>query len=48
MAEHAVTDCPLLFAVLCVALPPRLGLVVIGGEGAIVLGGVAAGALGGR
>ncbi|MEM0924121.1 MAG: ABC transporter permease [Pseudomonadota bacterium] len=36
---------PLLFAALCVALPARLGLVVIGGEGAIVLGGVAAGAL---
>ncbi len=37
---------PLLFAALCVALPARLGLVVIGGEGAIVLGGVAAGAAG--
>ncbi len=37
---------PLLFAALCVALPARLGLVIIGGEGAIVLGGVAAGALG--
>ncbi len=37
---------PLLFAALCVALPARLGLVVIGGEGAIVLGGVAAGGLG--
>ncbi len=35
---------PLLFAALCVALPARLGLIVIGGEGAIVLGGVAAGA----
>ncbi|HEV7438503.1 MAG TPA: ABC transporter permease [Methylobacterium sp.] len=35
---------PLLFAALCVALPARLGLVVIGGEGAIVLGGVAAAA----
>jgi simple sugar transport system permease protein len=34
----------LLFAALCVALPARLGLVVIGGEGAIALGGVAAGA----
>ncbi|MFK7762210.1 MAG: ABC transporter permease [Roseobacter sp.] len=34
---------PLLLAALCVALPARLGLVVIGGEGAIVLGGVAAG-----
>jgi len=38
---------PLLFAALCVALPARLGLVVIGGEGAIVLGGVAAGAVAG-
>jgi simple sugar transport system permease protein len=37
---------PLLLAALCVAIPARLGLVVIGGEGAIVLGGVAAGALG--
>ena len=35
---------PLLLAALCVALPARLGLVVIGGEGAIVLGGVAPGA----
>jgi general nucleoside transport system permease protein len=33
---------PLLLAGLCVALPARLGLVIIGGEGAIVLGGVAA------
>ena len=37
---------PLLFAALCVALPARLGLVVIGGEGAIVLGGIATGAVG--
>ena len=37
---------PLLLTALCVALPARLGLVVIGGEGAIVLGGVAAAALG--
>lgn len=36
---------PLLFAALCVALPARLGLVVIGGEGAIVLGGLAAAAV---
>lgn len=35
---------PLLFAALCVAIPARLGLVVIGGEGAIVLGGVFTGA----
>lgn len=34
---------PLLLAALCVALPARLGLVIIGGEGAIVLGGVGAG-----
>lgn len=33
---------PLVLAALCVALPARLGLVVIGGEGAIVLGGLAA------
>ena len=37
---------PLLFAALCVALPARLGLVIIGGEGAIVLGGLAAGVAG--
>ena len=37
---------PLLLAALCVALPARLGLVVIGGEGAIALGGVAAAASG--
>jgi ABC-type uncharacterized transport system permease subunit len=37
---------PLLLTALCVALPARLGLVVIGGEGAIVLGGVAAAATG--
>ena len=38
---------PLLFAALCVALPARLGLMVIGGEGAIVLGGVTFGVLAG-
>ncbi|MCO5731444.1 ABC transporter permease [Rhizobium sp. SSA_523] len=36
---------PLLLTALCVALPARLGLVVIGGEGALVLGGVAAAAI---
>ncbi|KWV49674.1 ABC transporter permease [Rhizobium altiplani] len=35
---------PLLLTALCVALPARLGLVIIGGEGAVVLGGVAAAA----
>lgn len=34
---------PLLLTALCVAIPARLGLVVIGGEGALVLGGLAAG-----
>ena len=36
---------PLLLTALCVALPARLGLIVIGGEGAVVLGGVAAAAM---
>lgn len=30
---------PLILAALCVAIPARLGLVIIGGEGALVLGG---------
>ncbi|HWK44642.1 MAG TPA: ABC transporter permease [Stellaceae bacterium] len=33
---------PLLLTALCAALPAQLGLVVIGGEGAVVLGGLAA------
>ena len=33
---------PLLLTTLCVAVPAHLGLVVIGGEGAVVLGGLAA------
>lgn len=36
---------PLLLTALCVAIPARLGLVVIGGEGALVIGGVAAAAV---
>ena len=36
---------PLILTALCVALPARLGLVIIGGEGALVLGGLAAAAL---
>ncbi len=43
MDQHLARAAPLLLAALCVALPARLGLVIIGGEGAIVLGGVAAG-----
>lgn len=38
-----VRAAPLLLAALCVAIPARLGLVVIGGEGAIVVGGVMVG-----
>ncbi len=32
---------PLMLTALCTALPARLGLIVIGGEGALVIGGVA-------
>ena len=34
---------PLMLTALCVALPARAGLVIIGGEGALVLGGLACG-----
>jgi len=37
--QHAA---PLMLTALCVALPARLGLLVVGGEGALALGGVAA------
>src|SRR5262245_54370525 len=37
---------PLILTALCTALPARLGLVVIGNEGALVLGGLAAAATG--
>jgi simple sugar transport system permease protein len=37
---------PLILTALCTALPARLGLVIIGNEGAVVLGGVAAAAIG--
>lgn len=33
---------PLVLTALCVAIPARIGLVIIGGEGALVLGGLAA------
>ncbi|MEP4768883.1 MAG: ABC transporter permease [Roseibium sp.] len=36
---------PLIFTALCVAIPARLGLVIIGGEGALVLGGFASAAI---
>jgi simple sugar transport system permease protein len=37
---------PLMLTGLCTALPARLGLIVIGGEGALVVGGLAAAAVG--
>ncbi|HEX7670168.1 MAG TPA: ABC transporter permease [Polyangiaceae bacterium] len=37
---------PLMLTALCTALPARLGLVVIGGEGALVLGGLSAAVIG--
>jgi ABC-type uncharacterized transport system permease subunit len=36
---------PLILTALCVALPARIGLIIIGGEGALVLGGFVAGAV---
>ncbi|WP_298819587.1 ABC transporter permease [uncultured Roseibium sp.] len=40
-----VRSAPFIFTALCVAVPARLGLVIIGGEGALVLGGFAAAAI---
>jgi len=40
-----VRSAPLIFTALCVAVPARLGMVTIGGEGAFVLGGFAAAAV---
>jgi len=37
---------PLMLTALCTALPARIGLVIIGGEGAFVLGGLGAAAVG--
>ena len=37
---------PLILTALCTALPARLGLMIIGNEGALVLGGLAAAAAG--
>ncbi len=36
---------PLMLTALCVAIPARAGLIIIGGEGAVVLGGLACAAL---
>lgn len=38
--DTIVRASPLLLAALCTALPARIGLVIIGGEGAVVLGGL--------
>lgn len=40
-----VRSAPLIFTALCVAIPARLGLVIIGGEGALVMGGFGAAAI---
>ena len=40
-----VRSAPLIFTALCVAVPARLGMVIIGGEGAFVLGGFSAAAV---
>ncbi len=40
-----VRAAPLIFTALCVAVPARLGMVIIGGEGALVLGGFCAAAV---
>lgn len=45
--QYTLTNAaPLILTALCTALPARLGLVVIGGEGALVLGGLAAASVG--
>ena len=36
---------PLMLTALCVAVPARAGLIIIGGEGAVVLGGLATAAV---
>ena len=41
-AKHLVRSAPLMLTALCTAVPARLGLISIGGEGALVLGGLAA------
>jgi general nucleoside transport system permease protein len=40
LQDTIVRSSPLLLAALCTALPARLGLVIIGGEGALALGGI--------
>ncbi len=42
LRNTAARAAPLLLTALCVAVPAQLGLIIIGGEGALVLGGLAA------
>jgi len=44
LSNSLVRAAPLMLTGLCTALPARLGLIVIGGEGALVVGGLAAAA----
>src|SRR5205823_3791494 len=37
-----LTAAPLILVALCTALPSRVGLIIIGGDGALALGGLAA------
>ena len=39
---------PIMLTALCVALPARVGMVVIGGEGCVLLGGLMAGLIGSK
>ena len=42
LAEHAARAAPLILTALCMALPAQLGMVIIGGEGALVIGALSA------
>ena len=42
LAEHADASAPLILTALCTALPAQLGMVIIGGEGALLMGALAA------
>jgi general nucleoside transport system permease protein len=42
LQKTLIRAAPLLLTALCVAIPAQLGLIIIGGEGALVMGGLAA------
>lgn len=46
LQNSLIRAAPLMLSALCTALPARLGLVIIGNEGALVIGGLAAVAMG--